>query len=351
MTRPLPDAEPPDFEAFARAHAVRLRRLVARRLGDLGDAECVAQETLLRAHRHWAEFADEPAAAAWTTVVASRLAVDHLRLRGRAVPVGDVSTGDRPTRDTADVVVARAEARTALAALSAVPGRQAAVLWARQVEGLSYDEIAERHGLSEPTVRSLLHRGRKALRREYAARGGTLPGVAALLPLPELLRRLRRLPSTWVGGAAAVTAALGVATAVVLPAAPAPDAVELPSVRVAAVQDGVPRPATASVPGPAPDVPVVPAPPPAAAPASRPGPAVPALVDVLPQGCTERSAAVGACTSLQDVPRGGVTVSLPVPVPALPSELSTGVLGDCPPGSSAVCRPSGDTPPPAKDLP
>src|SRR5439155_1125556 len=83
-----------------------------------------------------------------------------------AVP--ELPPGSRAARDTADVVVARDEARIALDALEAMPSRQASVLWAREVEGLSYDEISERYGLSEPTVRSLLHRARRTLRREYA---------------------------------------------------------------------------------------------------------------------------------------------------------------------------------------
>jgi hypothetical protein len=51
------------------------------------------------------------------------------------------------------------------------------------VEGQGYDEIGQRFGMSEPAVRSILTRARKALRKEYASRGGTLPvaGLSALL--------------------------------------------------------------------------------------------------------------------------------------------------------------------------
>ncbi|MDX6287749.1 MAG: hypothetical protein QOG53_3234 [Frankiales bacterium] len=182
--RPLADGEDTvAFDEALRKAAPRLRRYAARRLGDLHEAEEVVQETLLRACQHAAGFATEDDLMAWSTVVTGRLVIDRLRLRTRSVSVPEIPESARTGRDTADVVVAREEARSALDALEAMPPRQAAVLWSREVEGLSYDEIAERFGLSEPTVRSLLHRARRTLRREYTARGGTLPVAGVLVAI------------------------------------------------------------------------------------------------------------------------------------------------------------------------
>src|SRR4051812_17949934 len=181
-------------EALRRA-APRLRRYATRRLGDAHEAEEVVQEALLRACQHTAGFATEDDLMAWSTVVTGRLVIDRLRVRTRSVSVAEVPENSRLGRDTADVVVARDEARAALDALEAMPSRQASVLWAREVEGLSYDEIAARFDLSEPSVRSLLHRARRTLRREYAARGGTLPvaGLAILAPWRGGMHSLGRL--------------------------------------------------------------------------------------------------------------------------------------------------------------
>ena len=190
-------AEPVDFDDFVRRQSPRLRRLIMRKLGDINEAEEIAQETLLRAHQHLHTLRTENELVAWTTVVGQRLAIDRIRVRGRSVSVSEVPEDSRVGRDTADIVVARAEARTALDALEAIPERQAAILWAREVEGLQYDAIAERFDITEPAVRSLLHRGRKALRQEYAARGGTLPfrGLVPLAPGLMALRGLGRLRS------------------------------------------------------------------------------------------------------------------------------------------------------------
>src|SRR5207302_4346078 len=155
----------------------RVQRYAGRRLHEPHEAEEVVQEALLRAFQHRDRLHTEDDLMAWLTVVTGRLVIDRLRVRGRSTPVAELPPGGREGRDTADVVVARDEARIALDALEAMPGRQASVLWAREVEGLSYDEIGERFGLSEPTVRSLLHRARRTLRREYAVRSGTLPSL------------------------------------------------------------------------------------------------------------------------------------------------------------------------------
>lgn len=229
----LPEGAPAGFDLdVALAEATpQLQRYATRRLGSSHEAEEVVQEALLRAYQHRAAFATVDDLMAWSTVVTGRLVIDRVRVRARSVSVAEVPESKRMGRDTAEVVVARDEARLALDALESMPTRQAAVLWAREVEGQSYDEIADRYGLSEPTVRSLLHRARKTLRREYAARGGTLPvgGLVVLAPWLTSLRGLSRLRASLrraaVSGATLSIAGLSAIAAIGLaPGVPAPDA-------------------------------------------------------------------------------------------------------------------------------
>lgn len=236
-----------DFDDALRRATPRLHRYAARRLGDQHEAEEVVQEALLRAFQHRQLLATEDDLMAWLTVVTGRLVIDRLRVRGRSTPVAEIPPSGRTSRDTADVVVAREEARRALDALEAMPGRQASVLWAREVEGLSYDDIGDRFGLSEPSVRSLLHRARRTLRREYAARGGSLPavGLVALAPWMHGLRhaaRVRHLARR--GGTAAAVAATGLVAATVVPFGgghqTAPSTAAAPPLRIKAVQVAMP---------------------------------------------------------------------------------------------------------------
>ena len=218
---PSPDSDDiVDFDDALRRAAPRLQRYAQRRLHDEHEAEEVVQEALLRAFQHRDKLATDDDLMAWLTVVTGRLVIDRLRVRGRSTPVAELPHGGRAARDTADVVVARDEARIALDALEAMPGRQAAVLWAREVEGMTYDDIGARYRLSEPTVRSLLHRARRTLRKEYADRGGTLPGVGlvALAPWLRGLRaasRVRELARR--GATAAAIGAAGLAVVTVVP--------------------------------------------------------------------------------------------------------------------------------------
>ncbi len=279
--RALPDAAPLDFEDVVRRLTPRLQRYATRRLGDRHEAEELVQEALLRAYDHRHELQTEDDVAAWSTCVTGRLVIDRLRVRGRSTSVAEVPEGSRVGRDTADVVVARDEARTALDALDAMPARQAAVLWAREVEGLSYDEMGARFGMTEPAVRSVLSRARKALRKEFATRGGTLPagGLVALAPWLDglsFLDRLRRAAARATAPAVLGVASLGVISGLIVApfstdagTAPGgrPAVVELPAYEVASVRAGAPAAAPAVDPGAA--APAVRAPQ-AAAPATPP---------------------------------------------------------------------------------
>lgn len=206
---------PLDFDDAVKRVRPRLQRYAVRRLGDAHEAEELVQEALLRAYTHRDQLLTEEDLSAWTTVVTGRLVIDRLRVRGRSISVADVPEGARVGRDTADVVVARDEARTALDALDAMPARQAALLWAREVEGRSYQDLCDRFAMTEPAVRSVLTRARKALRKEYALRGGTLPvgGLAILAPwiaglsVADKLRRVvTRITAPAALGAIGITA-------------------------------------------------------------------------------------------------------------------------------------------------
>jgi RNA polymerase sigma-70 factor (ECF subfamily) len=213
----LVPSQPLDFDDAVRRVRPRLHRYAIRRLGDAHEAEELVQEALLRAYTHRDQLHTEEDLSAWSTVVTGRLVIDRLRVRGRSTSVADVPEGSRVGRDTADVVVARDEARTALDALDAMPSRQASLLWAREVEGKSYEELCQQFSMTEPAVRSVLTRARKALRREYELRGGTVPvgGLAVLAPwiagltwADKLRKCANRITAPAVLGAAGI-AALG----------------------------------------------------------------------------------------------------------------------------------------------
>jgi RNA polymerase sigma-70 factor (ECF subfamily) len=202
------------FDAAVVRTSQKLLRYARRRLSP-HDSEDVVQEALARACQRRDSFATEADLAAWSMVVTAHLTVDRVRAEQRVVTLPDVETSRR-VRDTADLVVAKDATRLALKVLGEMPTRQAGVLWAREIEGLSYDDIGARYAMSEAAVRSLLHRARQTLRRDFVQRGGSLPAV-----FPALLSILRRAGKLAVTGAPAATVAAIVMTAPVLSTASA----------------------------------------------------------------------------------------------------------------------------------
>jgi len=122
----------------------------------------------LRAHRAIAEFRGEARLGTWLYAIASRLCLNRLASPERRVARGDTVLADVPA-STPDAAAAaeRAELDAALrAAIAELPDDRRLVLVLRDVEGLSYEQIAEALALDPGTVRSRLHRARMQLKEK-----------------------------------------------------------------------------------------------------------------------------------------------------------------------------------------
>ena len=161
--------EPRAFEALVRAYQHRVFGVALRMLGRRADAEDVAQEVFLRVHRAIGEFRGEARLSTWLYGIASNLCLnrlasaDHRRMR----PDEDaVMLAPSPAADAA-AVAERSEVEAALRqAIAELPDERRIVVVLRDVEGLSYDEIAQALGLEPGTVRSRLHRARLDLKNK-----------------------------------------------------------------------------------------------------------------------------------------------------------------------------------------
>lgn len=170
-------------------HVYRFARALTR---DAGDAEDLFQETWLRACRAAAEGAaprgDE--AKAWLFTIAANAHRDQLRkTRVRRLFLGertkrlragsaDADLGwDGPERSGEDGA-ARSDIRLCLRrAIGRLPARERRVFVLKDIEGFKHDEIARVLGLPEGTVRTLLHRAVRRLRKDMAEfRPAHVPG-------------------------------------------------------------------------------------------------------------------------------------------------------------------------------
>lgn len=168
-----PEMGAPDgvmFEAWYKAHHARLRSMCDRMLRDNALAEDVAQETLLRAWARRRQFERDADLGPWLRTVARNLCIEAIRSRGRAVPASDAFPEIADDNADPSLPLERAEEHAAVrAAMLSLSDRHRAMLYARDVQGIDYDQLAAREGLSENATRAVLFRARRVLREKVSA--------------------------------------------------------------------------------------------------------------------------------------------------------------------------------------
>lgn len=180
------------FDDLYRRYFDRLQRFCERRVGDPHEAEELAQEAFVRALRAMPGFAGERRFYPWMTVIASRLCVDAHRRRQRSTPVADVELGS--VELDVDDLFAEVDRVHLGRALDQLAPRHREVLALREGEGWSYQRIADHYDVTLGTVEALLHRARRALRREFE-KVTAGDHVGALAGLPGVAWALRRFDS------------------------------------------------------------------------------------------------------------------------------------------------------------
>jgi RNA polymerase sigma-70 factor (ECF subfamily) len=162
------------FRDVVRATQGTIFRLAAALVTDGDEAADVVQETYIRAWDAREALRDGAAALGWLCRIARNVAHDRRRTwwsRIRA-PMDEAALEARPAEDDppADEALAAAQsARSVRRALAALPEKHRVVLTLREVEGMSYEEIAVALGVPVGTVESRLHRARAGLARRLAA--------------------------------------------------------------------------------------------------------------------------------------------------------------------------------------
>ncbi|HUK65242.1 MAG TPA: sigma-70 family RNA polymerase sigma factor [Anaeromyxobacteraceae bacterium] len=166
-------------EAF-RALIVRYQRKVyAVALGIVLDRDLawdVAQEAFVRVHQHLAEFKGDSSFSTWILKIASHLAIDALRKERTStkeeleeVRPADLAQGGEGLLATSlgsdpEHNLIRRELSSRMGeALAALPEKHRTILVLRELEGLSYEELAARLGIRRGTVMSRLFHARKKM--------------------------------------------------------------------------------------------------------------------------------------------------------------------------------------------
>ncbi len=165
------------FETLVRRYERWVFTLALRMVGDRGEAEDLAQEVFLKAYQGLPRFKGTARFSTWLYAIASHHCLNHLRarrhqpeacttetaaLRGNGLAATDRLPDGAPR---ADALLERMDlARIVQRGLASLTEDHRLVLILRDIQGMSYEGIAETLGLELGTVRSRLHRARTELR-------------------------------------------------------------------------------------------------------------------------------------------------------------------------------------------
>lgn len=164
------------FEALFRRYRDRITAYVRSILSDHARAEDIVQDVFMSALRSMRSTDREVIFKPWVYEIAKNACIDHIRKARRASEVSIDSEDFSPVDEgrlsagvatTDSAYAARENLDTLKMAFHDLPQAQREVLVSRELEGLSYDTISSRTGLSRSAVESMLFRARRTLKDGY----------------------------------------------------------------------------------------------------------------------------------------------------------------------------------------
>lgn len=164
------------FDLLVRKYQHRIAALIGRYIADWSEVQDVAQDTFIRAYRAIGNFRGDAQFYTWLHRIAVNTAKNHLVAGNRRPPGGDIEIEDaeqydagvrlRDT-DTPERELMRQQLeQTVMRAVEALPEELRLAITLREVDGLSYEEIAQRMDCPIGTVRSRIFRAREAIDQE-----------------------------------------------------------------------------------------------------------------------------------------------------------------------------------------
>lgn len=172
LVRRVQQGEHSAFELLVRRYQHRMVALAARFVGEW--AEDVAQDAFIRAYRAIGNFRGEASFHTWLHRITVNTAKNHLLAMKRRPPSADIDIADAEhcdaalmgNADTPERELMRHEIEQAVVrAMQALPAELRQAIRLRELDGLSYEAIAQHLGCPVGTVRSRIFRAREAIDR------------------------------------------------------------------------------------------------------------------------------------------------------------------------------------------
>jgi len=173
LVRRVQQGEKAAFDLLVRKYQHKLTGLISRYISDWSECQDVAQESFIRAYRALGKFRGDSQFYTWLYKIAVNTAKNHLISSNRRPPAEDIdavdavqfASGERlRDTDTPEHQLLRQEIEhTVTDTVAALPEELRVAITLREVDGLSYEEIAEAMECPIGTVRSRIFRAREAI--------------------------------------------------------------------------------------------------------------------------------------------------------------------------------------------
>ena len=161
------------FDLLVRKYQHRIAALIGRYISDWSEVQDVAQDTFIRAYRAIGSFRGDAQFYTWLHRIAVNTAKNHLVAHSRRPPTDDIDAADAEQYDlgsrlrdgdTPEHELLRQEMeQTVMRAVEALPEELRTAITLREMDGLSYEDIAQKMGCPIGTVRSRIFRAREAI--------------------------------------------------------------------------------------------------------------------------------------------------------------------------------------------
>ncbi len=164
------------FDLLVRKYQHKVIGVVSRYISDWSECQDVAQEAFIRAYRAISAFRGDSQFYTWMYKIATNTAKNHLVSLGRRPPTDDVAVEDAVLIDGSNRLKDRATPehellreeieRTVFETVEQLPEDLKTAITLREVDGLSYEEIAQAMNCPIGTVRSRIFRARDAIDKQ-----------------------------------------------------------------------------------------------------------------------------------------------------------------------------------------
>lgn len=161
------------FDLLVKKYQHKILGLIGRYINDHAEVQDVAQEAFIKAYRALGKFRAESAFYTWMYRIAINTAKNHLVSRGRRPPGSDLDINDAEIVDmsgrladieTPEAAIARDQLEAAVfEAIENLPDDLRTAITLRELDGMSYEDIAQIMQCPVGTVRSRIFRAREAV--------------------------------------------------------------------------------------------------------------------------------------------------------------------------------------------